>query len=155
MDYRNKLKNDMDEILRGDTDSVARKHIGVVADSLSKKEKEERLAKVYAELQRGYDEAEETKSELDLRKEQIENEMKNIRNKHTDALLKERIKNYDPSISREDKDKLLGEVYDRLQKERDRLDRMPDIVEPDNPDMRITGGKRIEDILKRKPVGFN
>ena len=123
MDNRDLIKNKMNEILRGDTDMLARKYIGRSADTMNSKDKDKALADIYMAFNDALKKSKEVKSDVALRREQIDNEMKNIRNRDRDELLSQRIKNYDPSISIKEKDAILGKIYDGLQNERNKLDK--------------------------------
>ncbi|MBQ3592738.1 MAG: hypothetical protein II982_00065, partial [Clostridia bacterium] len=123
MNNRNLIKNKMNEILRGDTDMLARKYIGRSADTMNSKDKDKALADIYMAFNDELKKSKEVKSDVALRREQIDNEMKDIRNRDRDELLSQRIRNYDPSISIKEKDAILGKIYDTLTEERNKLDK--------------------------------
>jgi len=123
MDNKILIKNKMNEILRGDTDMLARKYIGRSADTMNSKDKDKALADIYMAFNDELKKSKEVKSDVALRREQIDNEMKDIRNRDRDELLSQRIRNYDPSISIKEKDAILGKIYDGLQNERKKLDK--------------------------------
>ena len=107
MDNKILIKNKMNEILRGDTDMLARKYIGRSADNMRMKEKEKILADIYMSFNDELKKNKKVKSDAQLRIEEIDNEMKNIRNGDRDELLGAHIKNYDPTMSIEKKDEII------------------------------------------------
>ena len=102
---------------------LARKYIGRSADTMNSKDKDKALADIYMAFNDELKKSKEVKSDVALRREQIDNEMKDIRNRDRDELLSQRIRNYDPSISIKEKDAILGKIYDTLTEERNKLDK--------------------------------
>lgn len=107
------IEKTINDILHGDVDKVARKHIGISADRMDRKQKDKALAELYTSMQKELEEARSGSTAEKLKKERLENEMSRIRHENTDTLIK------NPSISRKEKEKILAGIYDVLQREYD------------------------------------